>query len=116
MDERRAGERHRIWAPVEIMSPGAEPAIAVTYDASDRGLLLLTRSDLTVGAEIALAISIPDREVHQARGRVVRIGRNDDDPDGLWPQRVAICLDAAIPDFEEELAPLSREHPLGDLK
>ncbi len=116
MDERRAGERHRIWAPVEIVSPGGEPAIAVTYDASERGLLLLTRADVAVGAELVLTITVPDHEVHRARGRVVRVGRNDDDPEGLWPHRIAVCLDAPIPDFTAEIEPLSREHPLGEPK
>jgi PilZ domain len=116
MDERRVGERHRIWAPVEIVSPGAEPAIAVTYDASDRGLLLLTRADVAIGAELVLTICLPDREAHRTRGRVVRVGRNDDDPEGLWPLRLAVCLDTPIPDFDAEIEPLSREHPLSQPK
>ncbi len=78
--------------------------------------MLLTRADVAVGVELVLTITVPDHEVHRARGRVVRVGRNDDDPEGLWPHRIAVSLDAPIPDFEAEVAPLSREHPLADRK
>jgi hypothetical protein len=43
---------------------------------------------------------------------VVRVGPNVDDPDGLWPFRVAVALDEALEALEVELEGLARSNPV----
>jgi hypothetical protein len=111
-DERRERERPRVWLPVRVIVDDRE-LYAVTYDASDRGMLLLTAAPLDVGARVSLRVELPGDppKEHTAAGRVLRTGKNDRDPEGLWPHRAAIALDAPIPGLQEELERLARVYP-----
>lgn len=111
-EERRERARPRVWLPVRVRAAGGE-VLAVTYDASDRGLLLLAAKALEVGARVTVALQLPHEVPHEraAEGRVVRAGPNELDPDGLWPHRVAVALDAPVEGLQAELTALAREFP-----
>ncbi len=114
--EQRERERARVWLPVRLRSEGGE-AFAVTYDASAKGVLMLGRVALPVGARVTLIFEVPAGQSllpkeRAASGRVVRAGPNHEDPEGLWPYRVAVQLDEAAEDLAAELAALARAHPL----
>ena len=113
--EQRERERARVWLPVRLQSDGGE-ALAVTYDASAKGVLMLARVALPVGARVTLIFQVPgtgaETRERAASGRVVRAGPNHEDPEGLWPYRVAVQLDEAAEDLAAELDALARAHPL----
>ncbi len=121
--EHRERERSRVWLPIRIRTEAGE-AVAVTYDASDKGVLLLAAVALEVGAELTLTFEVPghagghpqapgDRPHERtARGRVVRAGPNHEDPHGHWPYRIAVALDEVVEALGPEIAALARAHPL----
>jgi hypothetical protein len=88
--------------------------MAVTYDASDKGVLMLTSDPIPVGARVTVIFEVPDTPPREraASGRVVRSGPNDEDPYGLWRHRLAVELDEPMQGFQEELAEVARAHPL----
>jgi hypothetical protein len=131
--EQRERERSRVWLPVRVRWDGGD-AIAVTYDASDKGVLMLTTLAIPVGERVRLTFELPsasldDLPAHPESGpqrpsgaprertglgRVVRAAPNADDPHGLWPHRVAVALDEAMDAFATELSELAASHPLVD--
>lgn len=119
--DQRERRRTRVWLPIRVHWEGGE-GVAVTYDASDKGVLLLMTEPLEVGTRVTVTFEVPGEPGKPARkertgeGRVVRSGPNEEDPHGLWPHRVAVALDEAVEAFAEEIGPLSREHPLADVK
>jgi len=111
-----------VWLPVHVRwiaaAPGQTPlppggTLAVTYDASDQGVLMLAARAIPVGTRVALTFDLPEDPPRErtGEGRVVRAGPNEDDPHGLWPFRVAVALDAPLEAFAVELARLARSHP-----
>jgi hypothetical protein len=96
---RRENERYEIWLPVKV--DALREGIAVTHDASERGVLMLTASTLDAGANVEIALKMPgEAEPRRVTGRVVRIEENAADPHGLWPHRMAIEFDEPQPDLE----------------
>ena len=96
--ERREHARTRIWIPIEVTAPGVPPFYGVSRDLSRSGVLLSSAQGLGADTPISVKLTIPadkplDRTV---TGRVVRSGPNEDDPDGLWPIRIAIVFDEPI--------------------
>jgi hypothetical protein len=111
--EQRARERSRVWLPGRLRSDAGE-TLAVTYDASAKGVLMLAAKALPVGARVTLLLELPvdpPRE-RTATGRVVRAEPNREDPDGLWPHRIAVVLDEAMEALGAEIEALARAHPL----
>ncbi|MCA9593248.1 MAG: PilZ domain-containing protein [Myxococcales bacterium] len=96
---RRTNERYQVWLPVKVDS--LREGIAITHDASASGALVMTASTVDEGATIELAVRMPDSEVpKRITGRVVRVESNPDDPNGLWPHRMAIAFDEPVPELE----------------
>jgi len=111
--EQRDRERARVWLPLRVLWDGGD-TLAVTYDASDKGVLMLTAKPLAVGERVSVTFEVPGEVASQrtGTGHVVRAEANVDDPHGLWPHRVAVSLDEAMEAFGAELTRLSRAHPL----
>lgn len=111
--EQRGRERSRVWLPMRVRWDGGD-TVAVTYDASDRGVLMLTTLPLEVGVRVAVTFEVPGEPPRPriGHGRVVRCAPNTDDPHGLWPHRVAVSLDEAMEAFAAELVALAAVHPL----
>src|SRR5262245_57169385 len=104
--ERREHPRLRFWLPVEV--DGLEGGVAVSHDASDRGLLLVCKEQVPVGATLGITLRIPPGGPVEVpvRGTVVRSSTNDEDPEGLWPYKVAVAFEEPVPCLEEYLAKL----------
>lgn len=96
---RRENERYQVWIPVKV--DALREGIAVTHDASIRGVLMLTASTLDPGAQVEVALKLPDQAVpKRVIGRVVRVEDNQEDPHGLWPHRMAIEFEEPVPELE----------------
>jgi hypothetical protein len=83
--------------------------MAVSHNASGRGMLLVTAQKLDVGSPVAIVVQFPPESETEKRieGRVVRVEPNTDDPDSLWPHRLAVEFDYAVPELEQALATLA---------
>ncbi len=102
----RKAPRFVVWLPVRVeeLSEG----MAVTHDASDRGVMLVTASTLDVGSPVTITFQIPP-DLHTEKtiqGRVVRVEPNREDPDGLWRHRLAVEFEHPVPELEAILGQL----------
>lgn len=103
--DRRTERRFEVWLPVKVDS--LKEGIAVTHNVSQGGALMVTASTLEPGAAVHITLNIPDsNETHELDGRVVRVEPNVDDPHGLWPHRLAVEFDDAVPELDWALASL----------
>lgn len=104
--ERREHKRRRFWLPVRV--DGLPAGFAVSHDASDRGLLLVCTTTLDVGASTKLTFRIPPGGAVEVEvvATVVRVSENDEDPDGLWPYKMAVRFDTPVEKLEAYLAEL----------
>ena len=103
----RRNPRYTVWLPIRVEE--LPEGMAVTHNASGRGLLVVTASALDVGSPVSVTIQLPpggetEKSVH---GRVVRVEPNDEDPDGMWPHRLAVEFDHPVPELEEVLKNLA---------
>jgi serine/threonine protein kinase len=107
--DRRSHPRHEMWIPVysESLSGG----VGITHDASDSGMLVLTRRALEVGEQLEMRFSVPPGSQSQftTHATVVRNGVNSADPDGLWKHRLAVNFESPLPELRPLLASLARE-------
>ena len=103
----RRSQRYLVWLPVRIEQ--LPEGMAVTHNASGLGLLLVTASALDIGSPVSISIQVPPdgRNEKSVHGRVVRVEPNDDDPDGMWPHRLAVEFDHPVPEVEEVLQKLA---------
>lgn len=103
---RRIHERHRLWFPVWIHAEGDEPTlVGVSHDASVAGIRVATGGAPQIGARVVVTFRYPpeDGPERSVTGTVVRIEENTDDPDGLWPHRVAMEFDEPMNELAELL-------------
>jgi len=110
--EHRERERSRVWLPIRLRTDGGE-AFAVTYDVSEKGVLLLTREPVAVGTRVTLTFEPPGDPPRTlvATGHVVHAAPNQADPDGLWRHRVGIALDEVLGEFRKVIAELVDASP-----
>ena len=106
MDERRERARHEVWFPVRVDSEKIGEHVAVTRDVSSGGVLLSTRSAPEEGARVIVSFKVlPEDEVeHQVVAHIVRVEPNPEDPDGLWPLRIALAFETPVPELESQLS------------
>lgn len=64
--------------------------MAISHNASGLGMLLVTATTLEVGAQVNIVVQLPPEgsEEKKVSGRVVRVEKNLDDPEGI-PGRIA---------------------------
>lgn len=104
--ERRNAPRYELWLPVNV--EGLTASIAVTHNVSENGLYIVTSTPAQVGASVSVSFIPPEGdEPFQAKGRIVRAGRNEEDPDGLWPYAIAVQFDQPLP----QLAASTKSRP-----
>lgn len=103
LDSRHA-PRHPLWLPVEI--PELTEGVAVTHDANEKGLLIVSRSVLPVGSRTTVTLRIPpdSTQIYRVAARIVRVARNHDDGGGLWPYKLALVFESPIPELERLFA------------
>jgi len=99
----RERERFRVWFPVQIVA-GQQARVAMAHNSSGGGMLAAVSSDLSVGEHVELRFTLPSSDhEHRLSGRVLRLESNTEDPEGAWPQRVAIAFDHVAPELEPYL-------------
>ena len=99
--ERRNHYRYKLWVPARIQAGGAAK-LAIGHDMSQTGALLVSRSKVEPGTAVSLYVRVPpdsEQEFHLT-AQVVRSERNDADPNGLWPYRIAVRFDENSPELE----------------
>lgn len=79
--------------------------ITVSRDVSTRGILLSAAEELKPGSKVVVTFRVLPDEKNERRveGRVVRVEPNKEDPDGLWPVRLAVEFDEQLPELERQL-------------
>lgn len=97
--ERRA-PRYTVWLPVRVAE--LAEGMAVSHNASSRGMLLVTADKVDVGSPVTISVGLPPdgSEQREVLGRVVRVEENTDDPDGIWPHRLAIEFDDVVAELD----------------
>lgn len=87
--------------------------LAMSQNISRTGVLMASAEQLDMGADVSITLRVPahDAEEHQVSGKVVRLQKNDRDPEGLWPFYVAVEFESAIDGLEPLLAEVEQETP-----
>lgn len=82
------------------LSSSEVDGMAVNHNISAGGMLVVVSAEIEPGAQVTVTFSVPPggRE-HTLRGRVARVEPNAEDPDGLWPYRMAVQFDQVDPDL-----------------
>lgn len=106
--QRRTHGRYRIWFPVQVAS-GPVDGLAFNQNISAGGMLVAVSARLEVDAEVVVRFQVPPDSEHEhvVEGRILRIEQNADDPEGIWPYRVAVAfesVDEALIPFLERAA------------
>jgi len=109
MIDRRTRRRYRLWVPV--YSDALSGGVAITHDVSDVGMLVLSRSAPQVGRRLSLRFALPPEtgQPFEIAATVLRSSANDDDPQGLWPYKLALAFDVARTDLEPLLLRIHAE-------
>lgn len=118
VEERRKAKRFRAWFPMRIEPTDAGEHIAVSRNISSVGLLMATATKLELGAPVTLRFRMAPAgpPEHVVPGTIVRFLSNEEDPDGLWPHKVAVEFDEPDPKLESILLSIGAEseEPPGD--
>ncbi len=94
-----------MWFPVEVTSTSSLDGLGISHDASPRGILFASGVKMDVGTSITIKFRVSkDAPEQTVTGKVVRVEVNDDDPTGMWPNRLAVSFEAPILG-EESLRP-----------
>ena len=103
--DRRQHRRYRLWIPVQLFREGADQVYGVAHDFSENGALLVTAQMLEVGSEVKLHAELPPAggKHWSVSCEVLRVTRNELDPEGMWPYQVALKFHQANPAIVEAL-------------
>jgi hypothetical protein len=104
-DDRRREKRHEVWFPMHIVSKGKGRQIAVSHDASAKGLLVATPNEIEVGAPVEITLRLPGRDGGEinVEGVIVRVEPNENDPNGPLGCHCAIKFEDEIPELKAAL-------------
>lgn len=80
--------------------------LAMSQNISRTGVLMASAEALEINARVSVTVRVPahGEQEHEVSGRVVRVEKNDQDPEGLWPHHVAVEFESQIPELEPFLA------------
>jgi hypothetical protein len=90
-------------------------AMAVNQNISAGGMLIRVSTKLEEGQTVTLRFKVPPalQEERELSGRILRIESNEEDPQGMFPFRIAVefdAIDAAlVPHLEEAERQLGSE-------
>lgn len=105
-ENRRIAERHVVYFVAELLPEHGERArVAITRDASETGLLLLTRAHVEVGQSVTVRVLLPgdDGKRPPVTGRVVRREELSPHEVDFWKEKVALQFDAPEAELTREL-------------
>lgn len=105
-ENRRFAERHPVYFVAELLpDDGDRVQVAVTHDASETGMLLLTRAHLELGQSVTVRVLLPGHGARQppVTGRVVRREALSSSEVDFWREKVALQFDAPAAQLAQEL-------------
>lgn len=102
---RRGHDRHTAWFPVRLDAQELGECIGVTKNVSLQGVLLCSANKFVVGAPVTVELHLePGKEAPRSvQGTIVRLTPNEDDPNGLWPYKMAVEFDDPDPTVLERV-------------
>lgn len=105
--QRRSHGRYHVWFPVQVEGTDGLTAMAVNQNISAGGMLVRISTKLAQDQEVTLRFKVPPelREERELKGRILRIEPNAEDPQGMFPYRIAVefdAIDASLVPFLEE--------------
>jgi hypothetical protein len=114
MSKQRKFTRYVLWFPVQLEGGTQHESLGVTHNASQGGVLIVSNTRMTPGETVTVTfrVSPDDPTTHSATARIVRIDENTEDPDGLWPHRVALEFDQPMGELELLLRGAAESFPL----
>jgi len=100
--ERRHATRYEVLFPIRVEIDQSKSGIAISRNGSTTGILAVTAESLVVGAPVSMRFraTIDDPDEHRVTGHVVRVGANEEDPDGPFHQLVAVQFESERPELE----------------
>jgi hypothetical protein len=105
-ENRRIAERHVVYFVAEVLPHDGERArVAITRDASETGLLLLTRAHVELGQSVTVRVHLPGDVEERApvTGRVVRREVLSPHEVDFWKEKVALQFDAPEAELARDL-------------
>ena len=112
-DDNRRADRHLAYIGAELETPEGKVRSGITHDASETGLLLLTRAKLTVGQSLKVRVFLPrgdgGSDQIDVTGQVVRREKLDLRGNDLWHEKVALTLSEPNPELARRVAEISAE-------
>jgi c-di-GMP-binding flagellar brake protein YcgR len=97
--QRRRHGRYRIWFPVRLTSSEVD-GMAVNHNISAGGMMVVVSARMELGAQVKLTFRVPPSGQEQTlHGTVARVESNREDPEGLWPFRMAVAFDRVDPEL-----------------
>jgi len=112
-ENRRAAERHVVYFVAELLpDEGERVRVAITRDASETGLLLLTRARLELGQSVKVRVVLPGEvgEGHAVTGHVVRREALSPHEVDYWREKVALQFDAPEAELAHEMLVAAARH------
>ena len=78
--------------------------MAINHNVGAGGMLLALSAELAEGKPVKVTFRLPPDGAQEQtiQGTILRLEKNPEDPDGVWPYRVAIGFD----EISESLVPL----------
>jgi hypothetical protein len=92
-----------VWFPVQLHGGDLNGGMAINHNMGPGGMLIASSAELAAGTEVTCSFVVPSSsKQQQIKGHVIRVEKNADDPDGMWPYRIALAFD----EVEDDLVPL----------
>jgi hypothetical protein len=90
-----------MWFPVRVDAGKLTDAMAVNHNIGAGGMLIAVSAELKAGSEVQVTFRLPPdgKEERRFTGRITRVEKNEADPDGHWPYRMAVAFDKVAPDL-----------------
>lgn len=111
--DRRRAERHEVYFAAELLREGGDRArVAITRDASETGVLVLTRARLEVGQRLSLRVLLPGEAKHPRTLAATVIRREALSPAEIdfWKEKVAVRFDDPDPKLVQDMLVAALRH------
>lgn len=97
---RRQHARYQVWFPVQLHGGELAGGMAINHNMGPGGMLVASSAELAAGTEVTCSFVVPTtKEQRQIKGHVIRVEKNAEDPDGMWPFRIALAFDTVADDL-----------------
>lgn len=112
MADTRERKRFTVWFPMKVKAGEGTENVAVSRNVSGKGVLMAAARELEIGRPVEVTFRLADEDTERTvEGQIVRTEKNSDDPDGLWPYRIAVQFDEPLDDLEPVLRELADKQP-----